>query len=92
MILKGIAKTSGDGWKAKHRKGDVVFVYARQLGKPYGPGQFPRVGNPIWTASVHDFTFTPASLLEKLRLLKLVFEDWTNPHTRRQLVWRWLPR
>ncbi len=64
QILKGIGKINGDGWKDTTRKGQVVFVYASELPAPYSPGQYPRVGSTIWSASTDQFDFTPATVDE----------------------------
>ena len=88
-ILKGTAKHSGDGWKDTTKKGDIAFVYGWQLEKPYAPGQYPRVGNPVWSASVDMFTFEPASLREVAKLIPKVWHDITSPLHRQALARRW---
>jgi hypothetical protein len=64
QLLKGIGKIDGDGFKDTTRKGEVVFVYAQALPEPYAPGQYPRVGNTGYSASVQQFDFTPATVDE----------------------------
>jgi hypothetical protein len=63
-LLKGIGKINGDGWKDVTRKGEVIFVYANPLPKPYighdGSRQYERVGNISWTASDRQYDFKPA--------------------------------
>ncbi len=57
MLLKGIGKINGDGWKDTTRIGDVVYAWNREMPEPYAPGQFPRLGNPIWSASTQQYDF-----------------------------------
>jgi len=64
LFLKGVGKINGDGHKDTTRKGEVVFVYAQELPEPYSPGQYPRVGNVIWSASTEQYDFAPATLDE----------------------------
>jgi hypothetical protein len=61
-IFKGVGKITGDGWKDTTKLGEVVFVWNAELPPPYAPGQFPRLGNPIWSASADQYDFTPASV------------------------------
>lgn len=68
-ILKGVAKTDGDGWKDTRKAGDVVFVWDVVMPAPYADGQYPRVGTEGWTASVSDFSFAPADPKEVAALL-----------------------
>jgi hypothetical protein len=42
MILKGVGKINGDGWKDTTKIGQIVFAWNAELPKPYAPGQFPR--------------------------------------------------
>jgi hypothetical protein len=58
-ILKGVARHSGDGFKDPTRQGDVVYVWNTELPAPYAPGQYPRVGNHIYSASTDQFDFIP---------------------------------
>lgn len=80
LILCGVARFSGDGWKDTTRKGEVVFVYGSGLPPPYAAGQFPRVGNPIWSASVEQFEFRPASIWQRIKLAPLLWRDRRSPH------------
>jgi len=64
VILKGTGKISGDGWKDTTRKGEVVFVWNAELPSPYSAGQYPRVGNEIWSASTEQYDFEPATVDE----------------------------
>lgn len=61
VILKGIGKINGDGWKDTTTKGEVVFVWNAEKPAPYSPGQYPRIGNEGWSASTSQYDFTPAS-------------------------------
>ncbi|MBL4835770.1 MAG: hypothetical protein JKY26_17605 [Pseudomonas sp.] len=58
-ILKGIARHSGDGFKDPTRQGDVVYVWDTELPAPAAAGQYPRVGNHIYSARNDQFDFTP---------------------------------
>lgn len=64
QLLKGIGRINGDGFKDTTRKGEVVFVYAQQFPEPYAPGQYPRVGNTIYGASIEQYDFVPAAVEE----------------------------
>jgi hypothetical protein len=79
-ILRGVGKINGDGWKDTTRKGEIVFVYGSSLPPPYSAGQFPRVGNPIWSASLDQYEFSPASLWERLKLLPTIWRDRKSPY------------
>lgn len=61
VIFKGVGKIDGDGWKDVTRKGQIVYVWARELPSPYAPGQYPRVGCEGWSASTDQFDFEPAT-------------------------------
>jgi len=63
-ILKGIGKRTGDGWKDTTQKGEIVFVWNRELPSPYTAGQYPRIGKEHWSASTEQYDFTPATLEE----------------------------
>lgn len=80
LILKGIGKANSDGWKDATKRGDVVFVHAEPLPKPYvgfaGQRQYERVGNIGWTASDDQYWFEPASRLDVLRLFPSIVGDW----------------
>lgn len=69
LILKGIGRINGDGWKDVTSKGEVVFAWNRELPKPYAPGQYPRVGHDGWTASTSQYDFVPATVDEVAQLL-----------------------
>ncbi|UQA21538.1 hypothetical protein [Stenotrophomonas sp. NY11291] len=65
VMLKGIGKINGDGWKDTTTIGEVVYVWPNELPKPYAPGQYDRVGNQCgWTASTHQYDFQPATHAE----------------------------
>lgn len=64
VILKGVGKINGDGWKDTTKVGEIVFVWNAELSPPYAPGQFPRVGNEVWAASTTQYDFTPATIEE----------------------------
>lgn len=68
MILKGVGKINGDGWKDTTKIGQIVFVWNAELPKPYAPGQFPRVGNESYAASTDQYDFVPATLDEAQQL------------------------
>jgi hypothetical protein len=61
VILKGIGKINGDGWKDTTTEGEIVFVWNAEKPAPYAPGQYPRVGNEGWSASTSQYDFTPAT-------------------------------
>jgi hypothetical protein len=86
MILKGIGKIDGDGWKDTTRKGEVIFAYKPTLPKPYAEGQHERVGNIGWTASEKQYDFVPASIWEIIRLLPAILRD--AHHRRRYYAFR----
>lgn len=69
VVLKGIGKINGDGWKDTTKIGEVVFVWNRELPPPYSPGQFPRLGNEIWSASHDQYDFQPATVDEVRSIL-----------------------
>jgi hypothetical protein len=64
MILKGVGKINGDGWKDTTKVGEVVYAWNAELPNPYKEGQFPRVGCPGWSASTTQYDFTPATMDE----------------------------
>ncbi|WP_296200516.1 hypothetical protein [uncultured Hyphomicrobium sp.] len=64
VILKGVGKIDGDGWKDTTRKGEVVFVWGIEKPSPYAPGQYPRIGNEGWSASTSQYDFLPATVQE----------------------------
>ena len=66
IILKGVGKINGDGWKDTTRVGEVVFVWNTELPEPYKPGQFPRIGCAGWSASTDQYNFTQASAEEAM--------------------------
>lgn len=66
MILKGIGRINGDGWKDTTRIGEVVYAWNAELPRPYAEGQFPRVGCPGWSASTSQYDFTPATMNEAM--------------------------
>lgn len=69
LILKGIGKINGDGWKDVTKLGEVVYVWNSELPEPYAPGQFPRIGNEGWSASTTQYDFMPATVDEAKALL-----------------------
>ena len=75
QILKGVAFRSGDGWKDQSVRGEVVYVWNRELPDPYAEGQFPRVGNSGWSASTSMFDFTPCSVEEAETMFAIKIED-----------------
>ena len=85
-IMKATKLRSGDGWKDRGRKGDVCFVYAHEIPSPYAAGQFPRVGCPIWSASVGEHRFERPTLLEIVRLIPALIADRRNPLSRAALA------
>lgn len=70
QILKGVGKMNGDGWKDTTREGEVVYVLNEELPEPYKAGQYPRIGNEIWSASTEQYDFSPASIDEVRTLIK----------------------
>lgn len=70
LILKGIGRVDGDGWKDTTKVGQVIFVWNYELPKPYKEGQFTRVGyeDSAWTASIAQYDFTQATNLAELLL------------------------
>lgn len=85
-IFKGVGRYNGDGWKDGTTKGEVIFTYGRQLPRPYGAGQFERVGNICMTATAKQYDFTRASLLEVIRLIPTIIRDRKD---RRLFGFRW---
>lgn len=75
MILKGVGRINGDGFKDTTKVGQVVYVWNAELPDPYSPGQFPRVGNDVWSASRDQFDFEPATLDE----VRGLFAEWGKP-------------
>ena len=97
QILKGVGKIDGDGWKDTTRKGEVVFVWNAEKPKPYSPGQYPRVGNEGWAASVKQYDFTPATVDEIKALFALPAAEavawryqFSDPMSGKP-VWRYSP-
>lgn len=64
QILKGTGLRTGDGWKDTTREGETVYVWCSPLPAPHEPGQYPRVLHPGWSASVHQYSFQPATVEE----------------------------
>jgi hypothetical protein len=64
MILKGVGKINGDGWKDTTKVGEIVYAWNAELPRPYSEGQFPRVGCPGWSASTEQYDFKPATMDE----------------------------
>ena len=85
-ILRGVGRYTGDGWKDCTKKGQVVFTYGCQLPRPYGEGQYERVGNICWTASTHQFEFRRAHLWEVLPLIPAIIRDRKD---KRLFAFRW---
>jgi hypothetical protein len=85
-ILRGVGRYTGDGWKDCTKKGQVVFTYGRQLPRPYGEGQYERVGNICWTASTRQFEFRRAHLWEVLPLIPAIIRDRKD---KRLFAFRW---
>jgi hypothetical protein len=59
LLLKGIGKIAGDGFKDETRIGEVIYAWNREHPAPHAPGQFPRLGNPVYAASTEQFSFRP---------------------------------
>lgn len=78
VMLKGIGKINGDGWKDTTTIGEVVFVWPNELQKPYAPGQYDRVGNQCgWTASTSQYDFQPATHAEVREFVEaMAAESW----------------
>lgn len=76
LLLRGVGRKNGDGWKDTTKKGEVVFVYRWTLPKPYAAGQHPRVGCIIWTATADQYDFAPASWLATVRLIPTMWQDY----------------
>lgn len=72
VILKGIGKINGDGFKDTTKVGEVVFVWNKELPSPYAPGLYPRVGNEVWAASREQYDFQPATVAEVQTILHRV--------------------
>lgn len=72
VILKGIGKINGDGFKDTTKVGEVVFVWNKELPSPYAPGLYPRVGNEVWAASREQYDFQPAAVAEVQTILHRV--------------------
>ncbi|WP_042886368.1 hypothetical protein [Cupriavidus necator] len=74
-ILKGVGKINGDGWKDTTRIGEIVYVWDLELPKPYMPGQYPRIGNEIWSASTRQYDFTDVPESEYREVLDSIIES-----------------
>lgn len=59
LLLKGIGKIAGDGFKDETRIGEVIYAWNREHPAPHTHGQFPRLGNPVYAASAEQFAFFP---------------------------------
>ena len=75
IIYRAVCLISGDGWKDPCRAGSVAFVYARELPKPYVAGQYPRVGNLIWSVGTPQWLLQPASWRDFLRLFPTIVRE-----------------
>lgn len=75
MVLKGIGKINGDGWKDTTRIGEVVYAWNRPMPEPFAPGQFPRVGYPIWSASTTQYDFRPVADEEAITVIDRIIEE-----------------
>jgi hypothetical protein len=62
LILRGVGKINGDGWKDVTKQGEVVYVWNTPLEPPFAEGQYPRVGCEGWSASVRQYDFFPATV------------------------------
>lgn len=70
LILAGVGKFNGDGFKDVTKAGEIVFAWNAELPKPWAPGQFQRVGNDAgWTASTAQYHFRPATMEEVKALI-----------------------
>ena len=83
VILKGVGRINGDGWKDTTKKGEVVYVWNRTLEPPYKPGQYPRVGNEIFSATAEQYDFTPATVEE----VRALFAIPQPTETQRIVAW-----
>lgn len=85
LLLKGIGKIAGDGFKDETRIGEVIYAWNREHPAPHAPGQFPRLGNPVYAASTEQFDFRPVDedeliavvdkRIEELRMQVLTLQD-----------------
>lgn len=75
LVLKGIGKINGDGWKDTTHIEEVVYVWNRPMPEPYAPGQFTRVGYPIWTASTTQYDFRPVADDEAIAVIDRSMEE-----------------
>lgn len=75
LVLMGIGKINGDGWKDTTRIGEVVYAWNRPMPEPYAPGQFPRVGYPIWSASTMQYDFRPVADDEAITVIDRTIEE-----------------
>lgn len=75
LLLKGIGKIAGDGFKDTTKIGGVVFVWNQEKSEPYAPGQYPRLGNPIWSASTEQYAFFPVPNAEFSGVVDQVIEE-----------------
>lgn len=73
-ILKGVGKINGDGWKDVTRIGEIVYVWDLELPKPYMAGQYPRIGNPIWSASTRQYDFSTIPESEYREVIDSIIE------------------
>ena len=83
-ILKGVGKIDGDGWKDTTKVGQIVYVWNAELPAPYMEGQFPRIGNEIWSASTKQYDFKPATM-EEIRDLFVAYAAPVNGGEREHL-------
>lgn len=75
LVLMGIGKINGDGWKDTTRIGEVIYAWNRPMPEPYAAGQFPRVGVPIWSASTAQYDFRPVSDDEAIAVIDRTIEE-----------------
>lgn len=75
LVLKGVGKINGDGWKDTTFLGQIVYVWNTELPEPYKPGQYPRIGHPGWSASTGQYDFTPATAEEAKNAVESLVEE-----------------
>lgn len=79
VVLRGVGKRTGDGFKDTTTKGEIVFVWNAELQPPYAPGQYPRIGCEGWSASTEQYDFGPATAEDVPAIRSLFTPTATQP-------------
>ena len=85
VVLRGVGKRTGDGFKDTTVKGDIVFVWNDELQPPYAPGQYPRIGCEGWSASTEQYDFAAATA-EDVSAIRVLLTPTAPQHDRESVL------